>query len=75
MRMLANRLHGEAPRIGWLPIVMGAVVFSMTVSSRFGLGPSPQAGLALAVIGCGVFGLYAIGDTRRSIVHLATSSR
>jgi phosphatidylglycerophosphate synthase len=75
MRMLANRLHGEAPRIGRLPIVVAAVVFAMTASSRYGLGPSPQVGLTLAVIGCGVFGVYAIGDTRRSIVHLATFSR
>jgi phosphatidylglycerophosphate synthase len=75
MRMLANRLHGESPRIGRLPIVTAAILFAMTASSRFGLGPSPQVSLALAVIGCGIFGIYAIGDTRRSIVHLATFSR
>jgi phosphatidylserine synthase len=72
MRMLANRLHGETPRLGRLLMVVAAVVFAMTASSRYGLGPSPQIGLGLAVLGCGVFGLHAIGDTRRSIVHLAT---
>ena len=72
MRMLANRLHGETPRLGRLLLVVAAVVFAMTASSRYGLGPSPQIGLGLAVLGCGIFGLHAIGDTRRSIVHLAT---
>jgi phosphatidylglycerophosphate synthase len=72
MRMLANRLHGEAPRLGRLLTVVAAVVFAMTAASRYGLGPSPQIGLGLAVLGCGAFALHALGDTRRSIVHLAT---
>jgi phosphatidylglycerophosphate synthase len=72
MRMLANRLHGETPRLGRLLTAVAAVVFAMAASSRYGLAPSPPIGLALAVFGCGVFGLRAIGDTRRSIVHLAT---
>jgi phosphatidylglycerophosphate synthase len=72
MRMLANRLHGETPRLGRLLVVVAAVVFAMTASSRYGLAPSPQIALGLAVLGCGVFALHALGDTRRSIVRLAT---
>ncbi len=74
MRMLANRLHGESPRFGPLPVALAAVLFALTASSRYGHAPSPLAGLALAVIGAGIFALYAIGDTRRSIVHLASIS-
>lgn len=74
MRMLANRLHGETPRFGPLPIMLAAILFALTASSRFGMGVGPSAGLGLAVIGAGLFGLFAIGDTRRSIVHLGTLS-
>jgi phosphatidylglycerophosphate synthase len=72
MRMLKSRLHGEAPRFGPLPLAIAAVVVALIASSRYGFGPSPIGGLALAAIGAGLFGIYAIGDTRRSIVHLAT---
>jgi phosphatidylglycerophosphate synthase len=75
MRMLANRLHGETPRLGGVLVAGTAVLLGLAASSRYGLAPSPLVGPALAVVVCGVFGLHAIGDTRRSIVHLAAISR
>jgi phosphatidylglycerophosphate synthase len=74
MRMLANRLHGETPRLGGVLFAGTAVVLAITASSRFGIVPSPAWAFTLVVGAAGVFGLYAIGDTRRSIVHLATTS-
>lgn len=74
MRMLANRLHGETPRFGPLPVAVAGVLFAVTASSRYGLAPSPLGGLGLAVLGASIFGVHAIGDTRRSIVHLGTLS-
>jgi phosphatidylglycerophosphate synthase len=70
MRMLANRLHGETPRLGGVLVAGTAVLLGLAASSRAGLAPSPLLGPGLAVLGCGVLGLHAIGDTRRSIHHL-----
>ncbi len=72
MRMLANRLHGETPRLGRVLVAGTAALLALVASSHYGFTPSPLAGATLAVVACGVFGLHAIGDTRRSIVHLAT---
>jgi phosphatidylglycerophosphate synthase len=74
MRMLANRLHGETPRLGGVLVAGTAILLGLTGSSRYGYPLSPLVGPGLAVVVCGVFGLLAIGDTRRSIVHLATTS-
>jgi phosphatidylglycerophosphate synthase len=74
MRMLANRLHGETPRLGGSLVAGTAVLLGLAASSRAGVAPSPLVGPALAAVGCGVLGLHALGDTRRSIVHLTTSS-
>jgi phosphatidylglycerophosphate synthase len=73
MRMLANRLHGETPRLGGVLVASTAVLLGMAGASHYGYPPSPLVGLGIAVIVCGVFGLQAIGDTRRSIEHLATT--
>jgi phosphatidylglycerophosphate synthase len=74
MRMLANRLHGETPRLGGVLVAGTAVLVGLAASSRAGLAPSPLVGPALAAIGCGVLGVHAIGDTRRSILHLTAIS-
>jgi phosphatidylglycerophosphate synthase len=74
MRMLANRLHGETPRLGGVLFAGGGVVLTITASAHYGVTPSPALALGLVVTACGVFGVSALGDTRRSIVHLATPS-
>ena len=74
MRMLANRLHGETPRLGGVLVGGTAVLLGLAASSHYGHAPGPLVGPALAVVVCAVFGLHAIGDTRRSIVHLTTIS-
>jgi phosphatidylglycerophosphate synthase len=73
MRMLAHRLHGEEPRIeavlvagtAFLAVLVGMRLAGMTVGHEIGLGFA-----AIAVI---IFAALAIGDTRRSIVHLGAS--
>jgi phosphatidylglycerophosphate synthase len=74
MRMLANRLHKETPRLGGALFAGAVVVLLLTASARYGVTPSPALALGLVVAACGVFGGSALGDTRRSIVHLATIS-
>ena len=74
MRMLANRLHGETPRLGGVLVLGTALLLALAAWSRYTAEPTPMLGLGLTVIASGVFGLYAIGDTRRSIVHLAAIS-
>jgi phosphatidylglycerophosphate synthase len=75
MRMLSHRLHGEQPRIEGV-LVVGTVILGALTSWRIlGNDASPLVGPVLAVAAVVVFGLYAIGDTRRSIVHLATTAR
>jgi len=75
MRMLTNRLHNETPRLGRLRVA-GTAILAMLVGARLaGVAVSPLVGPALAALAVGAFGLHAIGDTRRSIVHLATTAR
>jgi phosphatidylglycerophosphate synthase len=74
MRMLRNRLHGETPRLGRLLVAGTAMLLALSGWSRYAAAPSPTFGLGLTVIASFVFGLHAIGDTRRSIVHLAALS-
>src|SRR6185437_1552496 len=74
MRMLRNRLEGEPPRLARTLVVGTAILLALVAWSRYGAGPSPLVGLGLAVLASGVFAVNAIGDTRRSIVHLAASS-
>jgi phosphatidylglycerophosphate synthase len=75
MRMLTNRLHNETPRLGRL-LVAGTAILAMLVGVHLaGFAVSPLVGPGLAALACAVFGLHAIGDTRRSIVHLATTAR
>ncbi len=74
MRMLANRLHGETPRLARTLVVGTCVLLALAGWSHYQAAPSPIFGLALAVFASGVFAINAIGDTRRSIVHLAASS-
>ena len=75
MRMLTNRLHNETPRLGRL-LVAGTAILALLVGVRLaGVAVSPFVGPGLAVLACAVFGLHAIGDTRRSMVHLATTAR
>jgi phosphatidylglycerophosphate synthase len=72
MRMLTNRLHGESPRLG-LGLMAGAVLLAaLLAAARYGYPPSPGMALSVVVAVCSVFGLCAIGDTRRSIEHLGT---
>ena len=74
MRMLTNRLHNETPRLGRL-LVLGTAVLALLVGVRLaGIAVSPYVGPGLAVLAVAVFGLHAIGDPRRSIVHLAATS-
>ncbi len=54
-------------------VVGTALLLGMAGASHYGHPPTPVVGLGIAVIVCGVFGLQAIGDTRRSIEHLATT--
>jgi phosphatidylglycerophosphate synthase len=76
MRMLAHRLHGEEPRVEAVPVI-GTLVLAALVGVRAaGLTVSPLVGVAFAVVACGLFAAHAIGDTRRSVLHLgAMSSR
>ncbi|MFT3767019.1 MAG: CDP-alcohol phosphatidyltransferase family protein [Minicystis sp.] len=74
MRMLAHRLHGEQPRVEALLVINTAILAVLVGLRVAGLAVSPLAGPAFAVVACGIFGLSAIGDTRRSIVHLDASS-
>ncbi len=74
MRMLRNRLEGEAPRLAGVLVAATAVLLALVAWSRYGAAPSPLVGLGLAVLVSGVFAVNAIGDTRRSIVHLAAGS-
>jgi hypothetical protein len=72
MRMLSHRLHGETPRIEAAPVA-GTLVLAALVCARLaGIAVSDFAGPVLATVACGVFGLHAIGDTRRSMVRLET---
>jgi phosphatidylglycerophosphate synthase len=73
MRMLAHRLHGETPRTEAV-LVAGTLILAGLVLARLaGVAVSPFVGPGLAVVACGVFGLFAIGDTRRSMSHLETT--
>jgi hypothetical protein len=74
MRMLSHRLHGESPRIEGALVGGTLALIALMGSRQLGYALSPLAGPLLAAVVCGTFGLYAIGDTRRSIVHLATTS-
>jgi phosphatidylglycerophosphate synthase len=74
MRMLANRLHGETPRLGGVLFAGAAAILALTASSRYGISPSPGLAITFVVGACVIFGLLALGDTRRSIVHLGTMS-
>jgi phosphatidylglycerophosphate synthase len=74
MRMLTNRLHGESPRLGRGLMVSSALLFGLAVAARYGFPVSPQIVFAVVVVVCGVFGVCAIGDTRRSIEHLGGMS-
>jgi len=74
MRMLSNRLHGESPRLGRGLLTGAGLLFLISVSARYGFPPSPALGLSLVVVVCVMFGLSAIGDTRRSIEHLGGMS-
>jgi phosphatidylglycerophosphate synthase len=74
MRMLAHRLHGEEPRVARVPLVGTALLLLLLGMRGAGLAVSPLAGPGFAVVVCGLFALLAIGDTRRSIVHLEAGS-
>ncbi len=75
MRMLARRLHGERPRIDLL-LLAGAVGLGALASWRaMGHDQSPWLAPGIAVVSCIIFGALAIGDTRRSIVHLHATTR
>ncbi len=74
MRMLSHRLHGENPRIEGALVAGTVALLALMGSRQLGYAMSPLTGPLLAVVVCGTFGLYAIGDTRRSIVHLAALS-
>lgn len=74
MRMLSHRLHGEQPRIEAV-LVVGTAALALLVGLRvMGLTVSPLVGPAFALVACGIFAVIAIGDTRRSIVHLGAIS-
>ena len=74
MRMLANRLHGETPRLARTLVVFTVVLLALCAWVRYQTSPSPLLGLGLAVLASGVFAVNAIGDTRRSMSHLDASS-
>jgi hypothetical protein len=74
MRMLANRLHGETPRLGRGLLAAAAVLLGLSGAAHYGVATSRAFDLGLVVVVCSLFGLAAISDTRRSIVHLATIS-
>lgn len=73
MRMLSHRLHGEEPRIERV-LVAGTAFLALLVGMRLaGIRVGSDVGLGFAVVACAVFGYLAIGDTRRSIVHLGAA--
>lgn len=74
MRMLAGRLHGEEPRMGLAPVAGTAVLAVLVGLRAAGMTVSPLVGPAFAFVACAIFAVLAIGDTRRSIVRLETSS-
>lgn len=74
MRMLAHRLHGEAPRIEAALVAGTVALLALAAWSRAGYPVSPYVRFGLAAIVCGVFGVSALLDARRSIVHLETIS-
>jgi phosphatidylglycerophosphate synthase len=74
MRMLANRLHGETPRLGMGLLTGAAVLLGLSGAAHYGVATSRTFDLGLVGVVCSLFGLAAISDTRRSIVHLATIS-
>jgi phosphatidylglycerophosphate synthase len=74
MRMLSHRLHGENPRIEGALVAGTVALLALIAWARLGNSVSASVNVGLAIVVCGVFGVYAIGDTRRSIVHLDTLS-
>jgi hypothetical protein len=72
MRMLAHRLHDEEPRVQ-PPLFLGAAVLAALAGARTaGMSLSPSVGLGFALLAVVAFVILAVGDTRRSIVRLAT---
>ena len=54
--------------------MVGTLVLAVLAGARaMGVGVSPFVGLGLTILAAVVFGVYAIGDTRRSVNHLATT--
>ena len=75
MRMLARRLHGERPSLDLL-LLAGTLILGALASWRvMGHDSNPLLGAGIATVACALFAAFAIGDTRRSIVYLATSVR
>jgi hypothetical protein len=73
MRMLAHRLHGESPRIEAVLVVGTLIVASLVLARLAGVRVSPFVAPGLAVVAAFVFGLFAIGDTRRAMLRLETT--
>jgi phosphatidylglycerophosphate synthase len=75
MRMLARRLHGERAQLDLLLLTSTVLLGALTSWRAMGHESSPLLGVGIAAVACMLFAIFAIGDTRRSIVHLATSVR